>query len=208
MLADLLATFTALFSVVNPFGAMPVFVSLTQGYTLASQRAQALKTCLYMIGVLVVFFFAGTFILKFFGLRIDDLRVAGGLLIIKSGLALLNPEGSERGGDRISAEVQQEGLEKADISFTPMAMPMLSGPGAIAVTISMNDQSTSPVDQLLIVVSIVAVAAFCYLILLFSPQMVRFLGKGGMAALARMMGFIVLAIGVSFVVNGLLRLLG
>ncbi|MGB3619247.1 MAG: MarC family protein [Catalinimonas sp.] len=208
MLADFLATFTALFSVTNPFGAMPVFVSLTRGYTHAAQRQQALKTCIYIVGVLVVFFFAGTFILKFFGLRLDDLRVAGGLLIIKSGLALLNPEGSERGGDRISEEVEQEGIDKADISFTPMAMPMLSGPGAIAVTISMNGASSSAIDQLMIVFSIVLVAAFCYLTLLFSPQMVRYLGKGGMAALARMMGFIVLSIGVSFVVDGLLSLIG
>ncbi|SDL79788.1 multiple antibiotic resistance protein [Catalinimonas alkaloidigena] len=199
-----LATFTALFSVVNPFGAMPVFVALTQNYERKHQQQQALKSALYMIGVLVVFFFAGTFILNFFGLRIEDLRVAGGVLIVKSGLALLDPDGHK--GKKISEEVEQEGMEKEDISFTPMAMPMLSGPGAIAVTISMNGRAGTYLDSLIIVASIILVAFVSYIILVFSPQLTRFLGKGGMAALARMMGFIVLAIGVSFIVNGLLSL--
>jgi multiple antibiotic resistance protein len=199
-----LATFTALFSVVNPFGAMPVFLALTENYSKEARREQALKACLYMIGVLVVFFFAGTFILNFFGLRIEDLRIAGGILILRSGLNLLDPESHK--GKKLSPEVQQEGIEKDDISFTPLAMPMLSGPGAIAVTISMYGKAAHYMDMVLIVVSILLVALLSFSILRSSEQLTRFMGKGGLAALARMMGFIVLSIGVSFIVNGILSL--
>lgn len=199
-----LATFTALFSVVNPFGAMPVFLALTENYSKESRKEQALKACFYMIGVLVVFFFAGTFILNFFGLRIEDLRIAGGILILRSGLGLLDPDSHK--GKKLSPEVKQEGLEKDDISFTPLAMPMLSGPGAIAVTISMYGKATHYMDMIMIVVSILLVALLSFIILRSSEQLTRFLGKGGMAALARMMGFIVLSIGVSFIVNGILSL--
>ncbi|MDQ3289655.1 MAG: hypothetical protein M3Q05_00040 [Bacteroidota bacterium] len=86
----LLATFSALFSVVNPFGAMPVFLTLTQDDTPAQRRQQALKACFYMIGILTVFFLAGQYILNFFGLRIHDLRIAGGIMILKAGADLNN----------------------------------------------------------------------------------------------------------------------
>jgi multiple antibiotic resistance protein len=72
----LLATFSALFPVINPFGATPVFLALTVAMDKRTRNEQALKACLYVVGILVVFFFAGTFILNFFGLRIEDLRIA------------------------------------------------------------------------------------------------------------------------------------
>ncbi len=200
-----LATFTALFSVVNPFGAMPVFLALTEGYSKEAKKEQALKACIYMVCVLVLFFFAGTFILNFFGLRIEDLRIAGGLLILRSGMGLLDPDAHK--GKKISKEVEQESLEKEDISFTPLAMPMLSGPGAIAVTIGMFGRAGDYMDMALIVLAITMVALLSFIILRSSEPLTRFLGKGGMSALARMMGFIILSIGVSFIVNGILSLI-
>jgi multiple antibiotic resistance protein len=200
-----LATFTALFSVVNPFGAMPVFLALTEGYSKEAKKEQALKACIYMFCVLVVFFFAGTFILNFFGLRIEDLRIAGGLLIIRSGMGLLDPDAHK--GKKLSKEVEKEGMEKEDISFTPLAMPMLSGPGSIAVTIAMFGRAGDYVDMALIVVAILLVALLSFVILRSSATLTRFLGKGGMSALARMMGFIILSIGVSLIVNGILSLI-
>jgi multiple antibiotic resistance protein len=200
-----LSTFTALFSVVNPFGAMPVFVTLTQGYEKQEIRQQAFKASLYMIGILIVFFFAGKFILDFFGIRIEDMRIAGGILIVQSGLALLNPDPEK--GKPLSKEVRKEGIEKDDISFTPVAMPLLSGPGSIAVIIGMFSKAHGEyISYIAILLSIVAVAFFSFLILISSERFTLFLGKGGMAAVSRMMGFIVLSIGISFIVNGVLSL--
>jgi multiple antibiotic resistance protein len=201
-----LATFSALFPVINPFGATPVFLVLTEAMDKRARNEQALKACLYMVGILTVFFFAGTLILNFFGLRIEDLRIAGGIMIMRSGLNLLNPDDAHKGNKRISKEVEKEGIEKDDISFTPLAMPLLSGPGSIAVVIGMYSRAAGYAEFGYIIAAIIGVALISYLILRSSQQFTRFLGKAGMAALSRMMGFIVLSIGVSFILNGILSL--
>ncbi|MDQ3535855.1 MAG: MarC family NAAT transporter [Bacteroidota bacterium] len=201
----LLATFSALFSVVNPFGATPLFIALTTDLDKKTRNDQALKASIYMIGILVVFFFAGTFILEFFGIRIEDIRIAGGILIVRSAFQLLNPASYK--GKPIAKEVEQEGMEKADISFTPMAMPMLSGPGSIAVTIGFFDKARGFMEYLSMILAIVLVAFLSYLVLRSAQKLNKFLGKGGMAALSRMMGFIILSIGISMILNGILPLI-
>lgn len=196
----ILATFSALFSVVNPFGAMPVFLTLTQDDTPAYRNHQALKACLYMVGILAVFFLAGQYVLNFFGIRIHDLRIAGGLMIMRAGFDLLTPGASKK---KISPDVVEEGQQKEDISFTPLAMPMLSGPGAIAVSIGLFTTSLSYLDMLFILIGISLLAIVSYIILRFSHQLTRYMGKAGLAALSRIMGFIVLSIGVNFIVSAL-----
>lgn len=199
-----MATFSALFSVVNPFGATPLFIALTTDLDKQTRNDQALKASLYMIGILVVFFFAGTFILEFFGIRIEDIRIAGGILIVRSAFQLLNP-GSYK-GKPIAKEVEQEGMEKADISFTPMAMPMLSGPGSIAITIGFFDKARGFMEYVSMILAIILVALLSFVVLRSAERLNRFLGKGGMAALSRMMGFIILSIGISMILNGILPL--
>ena len=199
----ILATFSALFSVVNPFGAMPVFLTLTQDDTPASRNQQALKACLYMVGILAVFFLAGQYVLNFFGIRIHDLRIAGGLMIMRAGFELLTPGASKK---KISPDVVEEGQQKEDISFTPLAMPMLSGPGAIAISIGLFTTSLSYLDMFFILIGIILLAIVSYIILRFSHQLTRYMGKAGLAALSRIMGFIVLSIGVNFIVSALFAL--
>ncbi|QCR21084.1 MarC family NAAT transporter [Pontibacter sp. SGAir0037] len=199
----ILATFSALFSVVNPFGAMPVFLTLTQEDTNEHRNQQALKACLYMVGILAVFFLAGQYVLNFFGIRIHDLRIAGGLMIMRAGFDLLTPGANKK---KISPEVVEEGQQKEDISFTPLAMPMLSGPGAIAISIGLFTTSLSYLDMVLILIGIILLAVVSYIILRFSYQLTRYMGKAGLAALSRIMGFIVLSIGVNFIVSALTAL--
>ncbi|WP_187261917.1 MarC family NAAT transporter [Pontibacter beigongshangensis] len=199
----LLATFSALFSVVNPFGAMPVFLTLTQDDTPAHRNQQALKACVYMVGILVIFFLTGQYVLNFFGIRMHDLRIAGGLMIMKAGFDLLTPGANKK---KISPDVVEEGQQKEDISFTPLAMPMLSGPGAIAVSIGFFTTSLSIMDMVLILAAILLLAVVTFVILRFSHQLTRFMGKSGLAALSRIMGFIVLSIGVNFIVSALTAL--
>lgn len=205
MISSFLAIFTALFSVVNPFGAIPVFLALTHDYDNKHRRQMALKTCFYMIIILVTFFFAGKFILNFFSIRIEDIRIAGGILISMTAFNLVRP-GSHK-GKPVAKEVREEGMEKDDISFTPMAMPILSGPGAIAVIIGIFDEANVTMEYIITVLSVILLAVVSYIILIYSEKIQKVLGKGGMAALARMIGFIVLAIGVSMVMNGLLPLI-
>ncbi|WP_299759984.1 MarC family NAAT transporter [uncultured Pontibacter sp.] len=201
-----LATFTALFTVVNPFGAMPVFITLTQDDTPNNRNQQALRACVYMAIILSVFFLAGQYVLNFFGIGLTDIRIAGGLMIIRAGFGLLTSKAHR--GKKVSRGVLKEGLEKDDISFTPLAMPMLSGPGSIAVSIGMYTSTLSYSDISYILAAITMVAAVTFVILMFSHQLVSYLGKAGLSALSRIMGFIVLAIGVNFVSTGILSLLG
>ena len=196
----LLATFTTLFSVVNPFGAMPVFLTLTEEDTPQERRQIGLRACLYMIAVLSVSFFAGQYVLNFFGINIHHLRIAGGILLMRSAFDLLTPGGNR---DRVSPAVLEESMHKNDISFTPLAMPMLSGPGSIAVCISLFTGQLSIFDMSLIFLGFVLVALAAYLILMSSLRLTRFLGRPGMAALARIMGFITLAIGVNFIATAI-----
>lgn len=201
-----LGTLSALFSVVNPFGATPIFLSLTQENTKKEIKDIAIKTSIYMVLILTTFFLAGNFILDFFGIQVEHIRIAGGIMIVLSGMRLLRPD-SEK-GKMISKEVKQEGMEKDDISFTPMAMPLLSGPGSIALLIGMFDKLKGPAywESAFIVLAIIIVSALSFIILLFSRNLNKFLGKGGMAALSRMMGFIVLSIGIGMIMNGLVPL--
>jgi multiple antibiotic resistance protein len=196
-----LATFTALFTVVNPFGAMPVFITLTQDDTTSNRNQQALRACVYMALILSVFFLAGQYVLNFFGIGLADIRIAGGLMIMRAGFGLLTSKAHR--GKKVSKGVLRESMEKDDISFTPLAMPMLSGPGSIAISIGLFTSALSYSDISLILASISLVAVVTFVILVFSHQLVAYLGKAGLSALSRIMGFIVLSIGVNFIVTGI-----
>ena len=189
----LLATFTTLFSIVNPFGAMPVFLTLTADDRAAERARTALRACVYMVCILAVAFFGGQYILNFFGINIQHLRIAGGILLMRSAFELLTP-GANR--DRVGPDALEESKQKDDISFTPLAMPMLSGPGSMAICIGLIRPTYA--DKAITVVGFVLVAAAAFVILVSSLRLTRVLGKPGMAAMARIIGFITLAIGVNF----------
>lgn len=201
-LALFLSAFAGLFSVLNPLGAMPLFLSLTNGETAASRRQIASKASLYMVIILLVAFFVGHLILNFFGISVDAMRVAGGMIIIGSGFALLQ---GEHGKNRtISKKVKTEAIEKDDISLTPLAIPLLSGPGSISLLIGYFSRVDSERwwDYGVIAGVIVVCGLFTYLILAIAPKLVSYLGPSGINSLSRIMGFIVLSIGVQFIING------
>ena len=194
----LLATFTTLFSIVNPFGAMPVFLTLTADDRAADRARTALRACVYMVCILSVAFFGGQYILNFFGINIQHLRIAGGILLMRSAFELLTPGGNR---DRVGPDALEESKQKDDISFTPLAMPMLSGPGSMAICIGLIRPTY--VDKAMTVAGFALVALAAFIILLFSLRLTRLLGKPGMAAMARIIGFITLAIGVNFLASAI-----
>jgi multiple antibiotic resistance protein len=189
----LLATFSTLFSVVNPFGAMPVFLTLTSHDTGSERLGTALRACLYMVAILSVAYLGGQYILNFFGINIQHLRIAGGVLLMRSAFDLLTPGGNR---DRVGPDALEESKTKDDISFTPLAMPMLSGPGSMAICIGLIRPTY--VDKIMTIAGFGLVALASFVVLASSLRLTRVLGKPGMAALARIMGFITLAIGVNF----------
>ncbi len=202
-----IATFSALFSVVNPLGAMPVVLALTANDSPAWREVQVRKAAIYLACILIVFFLIGTYILDFFGISIEGLRIAGGIIISKSGIDLLRSKSEYSKGRAINKKVKEEALLKNDISFSPLAMPMLSGPGSISLLISLALELTVIWDYLLVIAAVLTMALVTYLILRVSPRLVSFLGESGISAMSRMMGFIVLAIGIQFIANGAIPML-
>lgn len=197
------ATFGAILPIANPFSTAPVFVAITRRMTLERRNQQASMAGFYMACVLLGALVAGALVLEFFGISMPALRMAGGLIIARLGFSMLTPEPEEE----ISEQAQQEAMDMRDISFTPIAMPLLSGPGSIAVTISMATSVTNPFDYVAIAIGIVIVSFVSWVVLRSSARIVDFLGTTGVKVLTRLMGLILVCIGVQFIVNGFVELI-
>lgn len=201
----LFASFTSLFSVVNPLAAMPIFLSLTDRFE-ERERVQTAKwAAIYMFGILITFLLIGTFILSFFGISLAGIRIAGGLIIMRAAYSMLNPEKS---GRKLTDEDQAAAMEKDDISFSPLALPLLSGPGSIAVVIGFATQADGIPDYLINAGSIFLVVILTWGILRLAPFLGKYIGPSGLNVLTRLMGFIALAISVQFILSGISRYFG
>jgi multiple antibiotic resistance protein len=190
------ATFLALFPIVNPFGAIPIFFSLTGDFAPAERNSTALKTAVYVIIILVVFLFFGRFVLILFGISLPVLRIAGGLIVANTAWSMVT------GNSRMTAAESNEASTKEDISLTPMAMPMLSGPGSIGVVMGLSADAGT-VSYLGIVLGIVALGLVVYLFLRLGGPLVKRLGPGAAGAINRIFGFLLLAIAVQLVCDGI-----
>lgn len=199
-----IAIFASLFTVVNPLGAVPVWLAMTPEYTKAERNRAALMTSIYFFLILISFYLAGTFILDFFGISLNAMRIAGGLIILSSGYALLSGKFAE--SRSVDKKVKKEALEKTDITFSPMAMPMLSGPGSISLLISLYAEHTSWDIRAVIALAIFATAVLVLTILRSAPYLFKLLGVGGIRAMSRIMGFLVMAIGIEYIIAGVVGL--
>ncbi len=191
-----LATFLALFPIVNPFGGIPLFFSLTAGFAPEERRRTALKTGFYVVAILVVFMLFGRFVLNFFGISLPVLKIAGGLIVANTAWGMVT------GSSRMTHEENSEALTKEDISLTPMAMPMLSGPGSIGVVMGLAAHANQMVAYLGMILGILAIGLTVYLFLSLGGPFVKRLGPGAVGAINRIFGFLILAIAVQLVWNG------
>lgn len=200
----LIGSFTSIFTIVNPFGAIPAFLALTSTHGPEYRLQQLRKGIIYMFLVLSVFFLAGTYIMNFFALSLEGMRIAGGIMLMQAAFSMLNPETK---GRKLSDEDVDSLKEKAEIAFSPLAMPLLSGPGSIAVVLGLSSSASELMDYPIILASIVIVAIFAYIILRVAPYLSKLLGPTGIVVMTRMMGFISLSIGVQFIINGIIPLI-
>lgn len=196
-----IGTFVSLFSIVDPLMAAPLFVTLTDGQTAAQRNTVARRASMFSFAILSIFFITGSLILNFFQISIDALRIAGGLMILTSAYGMLNKQ------DSLDEAEENEAKTKAtthdDIAFSPLAMPILSGPGAIAVIIGMTTNTGgSWLKYLVIVLAILAVCFSSYLTMRVSDTIMQRMGPTIVKAFTRIMGFILLCVGVQFLVNG------
>ncbi|MDO4224822.1 MAG: MarC family protein [Bergeyella zoohelcum] len=198
-MALFLLTFASLFSVLNPIGNLPVFLGLTQHDSKESKNKTALWSAINVFIILTVSFFIGEYILDFMGITIDVLRIAGGFLICMAGFSLLSGEMNKEKKDDELAE-----NDKSNIAMTPLAIPLMAGPGSMSLLISMYDEYPNFVDKGIIITAVLGVAISIFLIFRSGNYITKFLGKSGMLTLSKIIGFLVLAIGIQYVVNSLL----
>jgi len=191
-----LETFLALFPIVNPFGGVPMFFALTSEMAPSERRKTALKTALYVIGILVVFLFFGRFVLNFFGISLPVLQIAGGLIVANTAWGMVTAS------SRMTPAESHEATTKEDISLTPMAMPMLSGPGSIGVVMGLAAHADSMAAYVGMVIGIVALGAVVFLFLALGGPFVKRLGPGATGAINRIFGFLILALAVQLVWDG------
>lgn len=130
--------FAALFSVINPLGTLPIFVGLTQNDTSQERARISLWAAINTFIILLIAFFLGKYILGFFGITLNSLRIAGGLVITSSGFALLTGSFSKHKG--IDKRVKDDAYQRNDIALTPLAIPMLAGPGSISLLIALREE--------------------------------------------------------------------
>lgn len=204
MLTLYFTVFAALFSVVNPLGTMPVFIGITKDNEEAERNRTALKASFYMVLILTVAYFSGKYIIKFFGISIESLRVAGGLIIASSGFALLTGSFSKHKG--MKDKVMNEAIEKEDSSLTPLAIPMLAGPGSLSLLISLNENYSFSIETVVVFLTIPTIGLVTYLILRSSYFLFSKLGISGLNSISRIIGFIVIAIGIEYIISSVMNL--
>jgi multiple antibiotic resistance protein len=204
-LTYVLSTVGALLPIVNPLSAVGLVASITANLTEAERKDQIKRACIYMFFILTAFLVAGGLIMNFFGISIPGLRIAGGMILSYLGFRMLFPETTPT---RITSQEEAEAVQKADISFTPLAMPSLSGPGSIAVVIGMSssvqDSRHIVLGHVLVVIGIAITAVISYAVLRAATRLEKILGATGMNAMTRIMGFLLICIGIQFVINGVL----
>ena len=193
-----LLCFSAMFSVINPLGTVPIFVGLTKDNSVKEKSSIAFYTSLYVLIILLLSFYLGKYILIFFGISLIALKIAVGLIIASSGFALLTGTFTEHKG--MKKREKDDAFNRSEIALTPLAIPMLAGPGTISLLISYQQTFVKVKEQGIIIVAIVSVTIGIYLILRSSNFIAKKLGASGINALSRVIGFIVISIGVQYII--------
>jgi multiple antibiotic resistance protein len=197
--------FAALFSVINPLGAVPIFVGLTSTDTKKERSRISLWAAVNVFIILIVSFFIGEYVLKFFGISIDALRIAGGLIIVNSGFSLLTGKFNKTRG--VNKQVESDAQKRNDIALTPLAIPMLAGPGSISLLIAMYQDYNAVGEQIITCFAIAMVCLVIFLVLKSAHYLSRILGASGIVAISRIIGFIVIAIGIQYISSSVVNIL-
>lgn len=196
LLTQAIATFFALLPIANPIGAVPIFYSLTAVDSPLHRHKQAQQISINVVWVLALFFLSGKLILEFFDLTLGVLRIAGGLLVAHTAWEMVTVR------PRLTSPEREEAYEKEDIAFTPMAVPMLSGPGAIGVVMGLSGRASQLTDYLGSLAGILLLGMSVFICLALGDRVMMRMGKTGIGAFNRVLGFLILAIAVQFIAEG------
>jgi multiple antibiotic resistance protein len=203
LLSSYLHIFAALFVIVNPIGAIPLFIMYTRGQSITERQITARTTATAVAVVLVLSIFLGDYVLQFFGIGIPSFRVGGGILILLMAISMLN---AQQGGARYTPEEGREGEEKDNIAVVPLAIPLLAGPGAISTTIIYAHKVQGVIDVAILVIAALLVALSVAVALHLADSIANRLGRTGINIVTRIMGLILAAVAIEFMADGLIQL--
>jgi multiple antibiotic resistance protein len=195
-----LVAFTSIFVLVDPIAAVPTFLAMTEGSDRPRRRHMAVRAAWTCFVVLLTFSMAGTLIFKLFGITLAAFRIAGGLILGSIGLEMLR---ARRSATKETPGETEEGAEKEDVGIIPMGVPMLAGPGAISSVMVLMTQNQDWPHALIILAAIGASSAISYVVLAAADRVSSYLHQTGIRILTRMMGLLLTAIAVQFILNGL-----
>lgn len=192
--------FVSLFAMVEPLGIIPIFISMTSGLSPVQQRSVARRSCLIAYLTLLLFAFTGQFLFRFFGISVESLKVVGGVIFFLIGYEMLQAKLTRTAyTDHAEAHEQSN-----DIALTPLGIPMIAGPGAIAnVIVLWNEAGTSVLRLSSLLIALTLVVSLTFVALLGARRIARFLGDSGNKVLLRLMGLITMVIAVEFFFAGL-----
>jgi multiple antibiotic resistance protein len=192
--------FGTVFSIVDPFAAVPVFLGLTNNQTKDERSGTALRASLTTFVVLSLFGLAGSIIFDFFSITLPAFKIAGGILLFNVGLDMMRAQPSKT---RSTAEEREEAETKEDVGLIPLGLPLLSGPGAIATVMVLSGKQTSMEGRIALESAVLVVSVLTFLVLRSATLLARVLGKTGMNVIGRIMGLILAALAMQFVLDGL-----
>ena len=193
LLAFFITAFISILAIVNPLSTIGLYLSLTQGNSTGRNKI-AFQTSLFAFCVLVFFALTGFFVFQIYGITVEAFRIAGGVVLMVIGMRMLFPSGAP-------AERHATGRQ---VFIFPLGVPMTSGPGAITTVVVLASQATNFWYELALWVAIFLACAVNFLVLRFSAAIYGRVGRGGIEALVKIMGLLVCAVAVQFIINGLL----
>ncbi|MBO9432988.1 MarC family protein [Ruegeria sp. R13_0] len=196
-LAFFITAFTTLFVVIDPFGTTPIFVALTQDMDAKTRRKTAIRSCLTAVFILIAFAAFGEALLGFVGISMAAFRVAGGALLFLTALDMLFDRRTKRREDRAEEE------EHPDPSVFPLAIPLIAGPGSIATIILLAGQHPGVLGIVEACIVMLAVMSVVLIFFLAGGLIGRILGKTGLNVLTRLLGMLLAALSVQFILDGL-----
>jgi len=193
-----LVTFTSVLFIVDPIAVIPTYLVITQGETTAERAVTARRACIAAAVILIAFAVGGTLIFQLFGITLEAFRIAGGLILWVVAMDMLH-------GQRLTQESSPEiaeGQLKEDVAVTPLAMPMLAGPGAISTIIVLAGQARTIPEKALLHISIVVTMVLSWIVLRAGERLAMRMGQTGIRVMTRIMGLLLAAIAVQFVITG------
>ncbi|MCC6681495.1 MAG: NAAT family transporter [Phycisphaeraceae bacterium] len=194
-----LTSLASVLFVVDPVGALPAYLVMTAGDDPAKRRRMALRAALTATIIMAVFAAAGTWLFNLFGLSMPAFQIAGGAILFLVAMDMIR---ARRSTQESPPEVD-EGIEKDDVAITPLAVPMLSGPAALAVVATLSAQADDWSRSAALYGAIVVTGLTCYLTLRAAEPLFKLLGRAGVAVFSRVLGILLAGISVQFILDGL-----